>query len=224
MDRSHRACTLLLLSLLLAPALPAAQDRLFRDGRWEFTLTSSYQFPQGLDFEGGTRMETSGRLGFGMRLGYDYGEHFTLSFGGLWQYVDYDADLAADAAAGGTVRVSTSYNQWAGWGEGDFNLLKGPVTPFLTAGLGWSVFEPGVPAELPHSGCYWDPWYGRRCTCDYPSRQIGAFSYKAGLGLRWDVNPMFFMRFGYEEQWHQLDHSDGDAGFGVARLDLGFFF
>jgi hypothetical protein len=150
-----------------------------------------------------------------------------LTVSGVFQgsFTDYDADIALTGPPPGTLRASSSFGQWTTWFGGDLNALKGPVTPYLSGALGYSWFDPAGPVGLPpRTGCWWDPWYGYTCSRYYPTDPVGAFSYRAGLGLRWDVNPKFFMRAGYERQWHQLPSSEGDPGIGTVKVDFGFFF
>jgi hypothetical protein len=223
MIRTLRAFSVLTLVILATPAPLQAQNAFGRDGRWEYTITPIYSLPSGIDFEGGTHMDASGELGLAMGLGYNYGERWTVSVVFQGGIVDYDADFATGDPSG-PIRVSGSYGQWTTWCAGDINLLDGPVTPYVSGALGYSWFDVGVPDGLPHMGCWWDPWYGYICSHYYPTMGVDAFSYKAGLGLRIDFNIKFFLRAGYEMQWHQLSTTEGDAGIGVWKVDFGFFF
>ena len=223
MTRNFRALSFLVAVLLVTPAL-FAQNTFGRDARWEFTLSPLYSLSTGIDFEGGSQMDTSDELGFAMGLGYNFGERLNLNFGFQWGSIDYDADIVDAENPANNARISGSYDQWTTWFGGEFNFLDRPITPFVSGGIGWSWFDTNIPNGLPQTGCYWDPWYGYICYNYYPTKTVDAFSYKAGLGLRWDVNPKFFMKAGYEMQLHQLSNADGDPDFGVIKVDFGFFF
>lgn len=213
--------TALLVALALAlPAVAGAQT-FDRAERWDFTVTPYYQGSTTLEADDDSKLDTSGELGFALGFGYNLNNHLNLNFTAQWASVDYDSVIYSIDNPGSYAEIEGEYAQWSTFVGADYNFMAGPITPYATGGLGYSWFDTNVPSGLPSTGCWWDPWYGYVCTTTYPTHVVDGFSYKAGLGVRFDVNPRFFVKAGYEMQWHDLDR--GTADFGVWKVDLGFF-
>lgn len=206
--------------LVLGAGVAQAQDR---EGHWEFTLSPLYQFSENIDFEGGSTVKTESDLGFELGFGYNLTEMFNLGFGFDWYSVGYDANVATDTP-GSFTQINGTYDTWIGFGSATANLMEGPFVPYVTAGIGWSYIDTGIPDGLPVSGCYWDPWFGYICGTTYPTKSSDSFTYNLGVGLRYQFNPSFFMRAGYDMRWLDLGNADGTPGFSQARLDFGWMF
>ena len=208
-----------MLALLFGATTASAQSR---EGRWEFTLGTNYQLGSTQDFDGGSTLETDDDFGFVMTTGYNITESLATSFGLNWQSVGYDATVIQDG--GGELGISGGYDAWVLSANLIFNLMEGPLTPFVGAGIGYTWIDTNIPNGLPQTGCWWDPWYGYICSTYYPTKSIDAFAYQAMLGLRYSFNPSTFLRLTYTSQWLQLDKADGSPRFDVAGLEIGWMF
>jgi len=210
----------LTLALLAGATAANAQSR---EDRWEFSLGAFYQLGADLDFEGGSTVATDDDFGFLLTTGYNFSDKLETSFGFQYGGIGYDADVVQED--GDITGISGSYDNWALSANVILNLMDGPLTPYVGAGIGWTWIDTNVPNGLPTTGCWWDPWYGYICYTDYPTKSTDAFSYQATLGLRYEFdNDMTFMRFGYTSQWLQLDNADGTPRFDVIGLEIGWMF
>jgi opacity protein-like surface antigen len=210
----------LVLVLVAGATTASAQDR---EGRWEFTLGTLYQLGTSIDAESGGRVETDDDFGLSVGAGYNFTDKLATSFGMQWAGIGYGADVFDED--GNPFRVSGSYDTWALSGNVVFNLMDGPLTPYVGAGIGWTWVDTNVPSGLPSTVCWWDPWWGYVCYTDYPTKTTDAFSYQATVGLRYTFdNDMTFLRFGYTSQWQEFESADGTPRFDVIGLEVGWMF
>jgi opacity protein-like surface antigen len=217
-----RAMSLAGLTLVLLAGATAAGAQ-SREDRWEFTLGANYQLGADLDFDGGSTVATDDDFGFLLTTGYNFSDKLETSFAFQYAGIGYDADVVQDD--GDIVGISGSYDTWALSANAIINLMDGPLTPYVGAGIGWTWIDTNVPNGLPSTGCWWDPWYGYICYTTYPTKSSDAFSYQATLGLRYEFpNDMTFMRFGYTSQWLALDNSNGTPRFDVIGVEIGWMF
>jgi opacity protein-like surface antigen len=231
MNRSRRLfrqpSTWLVLVLVAVVGAGTAQAQGYagdREGHWEFTLAPLYQMSNHIDFDGGSKIDTDSEFGFGLGFGYNLNEQFTLGFGFDWYSVSYDANVVTDATPPSSVGISGDYNSWLTWANLTFNLAEGPLVPYVTAGIGWSFIDTNVPSGRPVEGCYWDPWWGYICGSYYPTKTTNNFSYNAGVGLRYQWNPRFFTKLGYQMSWLDLGKAKGTPSFDQIRLDFGWLY
>ena len=209
----------LMLGLLVIATTASAQAR---EGRWDFTLGTSYQLGANLNFEGGSTIDTDDDFGFLLTTGYHISDRLETSFGLNWNSVGYDATVVQDG--GGTVGITGSYDSWAMSANLLFNLTDGPFVPFVGAGIGWTWIDTNIPNGLPTTGCWWDPWWGYVCYTSYPTAGTDSFSYQAMLGLRYEFNSSSFLRLMYGSKWMDLGDSNGTPRFDVIGLEFGWMF
>lgn len=193
-----------------------------REGHWEFTLAPLYQMSNSIDFEGGDHVKTDAELGFGLGFGYNMSDQFALNFGFDWYSVSYDANVIKQD--GGTANISGAYDQWLTYVNLTFNLAEGPFVPYITGGIGYSFIDTNIPDGRPIDGCYWDPWWGYICGSYYPTKTSSDFSYNAGIGIRYQFNPRFYTRLGYQMTWLDLGKANGSPYFDQIRLDFGWLY
>lgn len=203
-------------------AIATSADAQSREGRWEFTIGTNYQLSGEADFEGGSNIETDNEFGFTMTTGYHLSDQLMTNFGFQWTPVGYDATIVDED--NNTRGISGTYDAWALSANLILNLSDGPITPFLGAGIGYTLIDTNVPNGLPTTGCYWDPWWGYICYTDYPTKTSDAFSYQALAGLRWAFNPSTFLRLTYNSQWIQLSGAEGTPRFDTVALEVGWLF
>lgn len=219
--RFTRMITVAGLALALLAGATAA-DAQSREGRWEFTLGGAYQLGADLDFEGGSTLETDDELAFIMSTGYNISDSLTATFGFGWAGVDYNANVVKED--GGVTGISGEFDNWNLNAGLLFNLMEGPLTPFIGASIGYAWIDTNIPNGLPSTGCYWDPWWGYICYTDYPTKTESAFTYAAALGLRYHFNPGTFMRLTYTSQWMDLGQATSTPRFDILGVSVGWLF
>jgi opacity protein-like surface antigen len=209
--------------LALAPAAFAQSSN--RDKTWEFEFDVNYQDSYSLDFKGGSSADTDSAWGFSVGANYHYNDRLELQFLVDWLRVDYDSTvvsgntppLASYSVRGTMDTITPRIN-------GVFNFLEGPITPYVSAGIGWAFIDTNIPQGPPQTGCWWDPWWGYLCSTYQNTKNTDAFAYQAGLGVRWDMSPAMSWRLGYEKQWYDVGTTTSTPGFDQLRLGFGYKF
>jgi opacity protein-like surface antigen len=174
-----------------------------RDTGWEFGGELIYQDSVDFDSDGGSSASLDSDLGIALTFGYRISERLELTFGLDWNNIDYTADLVADPPIGNITGVSVdgeleAFTPRVGV---NFNFLEGPITPYVSGMIGYAFIDTNIPNGPPQTGCWWDPWYGQICGTWQDTRSTEDFVYGAGVGVRWDVNDAWSMRFGYDKRW-----------------------
>jgi len=194
--------------------LSAGANAQSRGEGWEFGADLLYQNSNDVEFDGGTTVAFDSDIGFSLWGGYRFSERLEVQFGLDWTNVDYDAGLVDED--GDIIGVSGEIEAFTPFIKGNFNFIDGPFTPYVSAGIGWSFIDTNIPDGRPQTGCWWDPWYGYICTTVQDTRTSDAFTYNAGLGVRWDLSTGYSLRLAYEKQWYDLENASPD--FDVFRL------
>jgi opacity protein-like surface antigen len=223
---SHRTTVSLVAAAVLVLGAGLAQAQVGysgeRQGHWEFSLSPLYQSSNNIDFEGGTTVDIDSELGWELGFGYNLTDQFNLGFGFDWYSPSYDANVVTET--GSLTRVTGDYSDWVMYASGTWNMMEGPWVPYLTAQIGYSYIDTGIPSGLPQNVCWWDPWYGYICGTTYPTKTSDSFTYGAGLGVRFQVNPSFYMRAGYDMRWMDIGKATSTPSFDQFRLDFGWMF
>ena len=202
--------------------MPAFQGRA---GKWEFMLEPTYVGSTTVDMTGGTKIDVSDDLGFGFGFGYNFTGNLALHLDTRWASMNYKATIATvDRTTGAEGTTTTSGYLDTGTVALDltYYLLKGPVTPFIMGGTGWTMVDSNISAGPPQNVCWYDPWYGYVCDSYQSTYYKDMFSYNVGVGVRWDVVPGFFLRGLVGMQWLNADSGTIDTTGG--RVDIGFMF
>jgi opacity protein-like surface antigen len=84
----------------------------------------------------------------------------------------------------------------------DVNILKGPLTPVITGGIGYINFSGGEEVSFSETD----------------------FSYNIGRGLRWDIAKDSFIKALYRAIWTQLEGSDKSLRFDSIGIIVGYMF
>jgi len=210
---------ILSVALLVGASTARAEDR---EERWESAFGVLYQLGADLDFDGGSTVSTKDDFGFSLLGGYNINEHLATTFGFQWTGIGYNANVIKDD--GSAVAASGSYDTWAITGNLVYNFLEGPITPYVSAGLGWTWLDTNIPNGAPVTGCWWDPWYGYVCYTTYPTETRNGFSYQASLGVRWDFNYSTFSRLAWTSQWMDMGSATSTPRFDVISLEIGWMF
>jgi hypothetical protein len=230
MIRSHRFIAALgVAGVLATTSLAAAQGATppfqGRAGKWEFMLSPQYVGSTTADMAGGSKIDASADMGFGFGFGYNFTENLALHLNTAWSSMNYKATIATvdrTTGAEGTATTSGYLDTGTVALNLTYYLLKGPVTPFLMAGTGWTMVDSNISAGPPENYCWYDPWYGYVCDSYQSTYYKDMFSYNVGIGARWDVVPGFFLRGLVGMQWLNTDSETIDTTGG--RVDIGFMF
>ncbi len=215
-------------TLLLSLSIPAANSAEWwepgsakRAGKWETNIGLYISGSESEDGLNNSSIDVDTGYGFGFGIGYNFSDHLALRFDGSWVRPDYDAIL--DTEDEGLVEISHRLSMFNGQFNGVWNILDGPFTPYLQAGVGWTYIDSNVADGPPSTGCWWDPWWGYICAPFYSTYSDTNFSWNVGAGLRYELGRGMFVRGAWERT-----HIDGGSGvdpeFDAYRFELGWMF
>ena len=217
---------LVVLGLALGSAAAAAQSLSpgHRAGTYEFYLFPVFTQGETKTFEGGTSARTDNGYGFGFGFARNFTAHWNGAVEFAWGETYYRTTMQpAPGNPGQAINssgvIDTSTLRFAG----SWNMLSGPVTPFLTGGLGWTHIYTDVPAGPPQNSCWYYPWWGPVCTTYIPTQNTTKFSYNFGGGVRWDVGP-YLVRGLVNAQRVDIGGAEGKDYWTQFRLDFGMRF
>ena len=193
---------------LLTPSMGIAQEPRDAAG-WDWGLDVLYQTSADADFNGGTSLHIKDGFGLGISFGRRFNPKFDLQFALEIKELQYGGVLVStqvpglSADAHGKMEVVTPRLNVV------YNFRTAALTPYVSAGAGWSFIDTNLPAVGQEAlGCWWDPWGGPTCQPDFRrSRRQDAFTYQAGVGLRWVLSESYALRASYEKVWLDLDEA-----------------
>ncbi len=139
-------------------------------------------------------------FGFGTEFGFH--DHFGMSWDLFFGATDMIAEVANIELEGDTVVLGTDINLL-------IYLLKTPVTPVITAGIGYISFT--------------GDWDAGSSSVDTTFSETN-FSGNLGVGVRWDAKNGFFGQVLYRNTWTQLEDMDDSSKFGGISIALGTTF
>ena len=207
----------------LAMAQSAAAQSADREGRWESRIGALFLNSSDADFEGGTTAEFDSDTGFRFGFAYHYTDNLEVGLNLGVGTTDYRADVAGDEPGEFfAVRGELEYTTFTL--DGTYNMLAGPFSPFLTAGIGWSWADTNIATGPPETGCWWDPWWGYVCTSFQDTRTIDGFSYGVGVGARYDVTETVMVLGSYRINWIDFDKAESTPDFDGFELSFGWKF
>ncbi len=200
------------------------RDEAIRKGKWEILLSPQYTLAKNLGFTGGTTAKVDDTWGFGLQIGYNFNEHWNLAGYFSWSEPDYHAVVQPAPGNSGPARnISGSLQMNTFGGVLTYNVLSGPLTPYVEGSLAGTYINTDIADGPPIVGCYWDPWFGYICGATQPTKSGTFMTYGVGGGLRWDINRFLLIRGGVRQQWIDISNT-GIPGFTTFKLDIGFKF
>jgi len=218
--------------LLLALALLAASSTLhaqrfnkpkeydgLRDGTWEASLLVGNQASLDVTGDGGSTVAIDSQLGWGITMGWNMTPHWNFSYRFFMANPNYTATLVPDQPDAQPLVFSYDLDRYSNQVNASYNFLRGPLTPYVSAGIGWTNIDSNVPEGPPATGCWWDPWWGYICYTEYSTYSTSGFSYNLGLGLRWDINGAFWLRGAWNREFYSADR--GNLDFETMTLEAG---
>jgi len=194
-----------------------------RAGRWEGAVQLRYQDYEPIRFNSAITLNPSSSWGAGFSVGYNLDPYLNLSFEIVGDSADYHGTVqTGSASSSGTVDGSLDNS------TGQFNVtyhwFDSAVTPFVSAGLGWTYIDSRIIKSYAGTECWYHPWYGTVCDDVYKTYNDTMFSYNAALGIRWDLSDNIFMRGSVGRQWIYMDATSSHPAIDFGRLELGMMF
>jgi len=218
----NRMMIMSILMVLIIPQWSEAQifyDRnQERTGKWGFAMQTRYTTSRDFSGEGGSALKLDDNLGWGFGVDYHLHRNFELGMAFNWRSIRYTAsvidgdDPSSTSDYVGTMSVSTMAI------NGAWNVLDGPITPYVNGSLGWTLFDSNVVSGLT-SGCWYDPLWGYTCGTFPTTYGRDTVTTSLGLGGRFQLNQAFYIRAGYEYGWIGEGSIDGTH---MLRIDFGF--
>lgn len=197
-----------------------------RAGEWNLSLEVLYLGSENLSggSEPGQQVSSLGindDWGFGFGFGYNFTNHLALSFDMNFLRPRYNATLVPEDPADGPETFSHHMDMFNGLVKGTYNLIDGPITPFVDLSAGFTYIDSNVADRPPTTGCWWDPWWGYICQTFTSTYSDTRFNYGGGVGIRWDINRDMFLRASYSIMKVDFGKTS-DPEFGMGRLEIGW--
>jgi opacity protein-like surface antigen len=220
----RRVALLLSLIVILAAVAAEAQPtsstlgrrQMGRAGQWDFSLQTRYTASQNYANDNGSALWLKDDLGLGFGFGYHLDERFNLGMAFTWRSIRYDA-TAVDPDDGSLHGYNGTMDTGTVAIAGDWNLLPGRFTPYVSGSLGWMLIDTNIVAGI-GSGCWYDPWLGYVCGSYVSTYGVDSGFASLGAGVRWQMAESVFMRVGYDHGW--LDAGPVDDT-NMLRIDIG---
>jgi opacity protein-like surface antigen len=220
---THKLTLLIAALALAATSLPTQAQS--RTDKWDFSIQLKHSDSKTINGGSGSSAQIDGVTGFGLGLAYNFNEHLSLGGDFDWTNPDYHATVTpAVGNANAAYKVNGSLSSSSLHGVLTWNFLSGPVTPFVSGGLGGTWVITDIPAGPPINVCWWDPWWGYYCGSSVPVRSGSFFSYNASAGMRFDLDRRWSLRAQVTEQWVDVGGSVGMPSTLQYRVDLGYRF
>ena len=197
-----------------------AQAQQSRDGKWEFGLTLGNVSGETVTGNNGSYIDSGSSTAYGLSVGYNFSKRLALSGEIFWATPNYRASLVPDDGVGTPIEINHEMDLFNYALKGTFNLLEGPITPFLEAGFGWTNFDSNVSDSPPITGCWWDPFWGYICETFYSTYSKTQESYSLAGGLRWDMNNSMSLKGSYGTHEVKIDNAAEDLSIDVWRVDV----
>ena len=201
----------------LAPAFVAAEGP-SREAGWDFGADIVYQLSGDAKFDGGTQLDFDDDVGLALNFGYRFTPRIELQFGIDWNTVNYHGVLQSASIPGITANVHGDWESFTPHINGVFNLMDGPLTPYIAGGIGWSFIDTNIPTGQVSIGCWWDPWWGQICTPYQATLSTDQLTYQAALGVRWDFGEESSLKFGWEKTWFDMEHASSTPSWDQVKL------
>jgi opacity protein-like surface antigen len=123
-----------------------------------------------------------------------------------------------------TTTVSHRLSQFNGRIIGTFNMMDGPLVPYIDAGFGWTYVDSNVADGPPTTGCWWHPWWGYICSNFWNTYSSTETSYGVGLGLRYEIRGGSFIKGSYNYWKLNSGGASDDFDLGSFRVEYGWNF
>ena len=194
-----------------------------RSDMWEFGLIISDMSSEALSADMGSSIAIDGDTGFGLSVAYNISNRFAVGADFIWSSAKYTAVLTPDGPGIPEV-INHKMDLFTYTFTGTWNLLDGPLTPYLEANYGWTNIDSNIADQPPITGCWWDPWWGYVCDTFYSTYSKTRTSYGGAAGLRWDSGNGWTLKASYGFLEIDTSKATEKANMDVIRVDLAWLF
>ena len=190
---------------------------------WEFGLIISDMSSEALSADMGSSIAIDGDTGFGLSVAYNISNRFAVGADFIWSSPKYTAVLTPDGPGLPEV-INHKMDLFTYTFTGTWNLLDGPLTPYLEANYGWTNIDSNIADQPPITGCWWDSWWGYVCDTFYSTYSKTRTSYGGAAGLRWDSGNGWTLKASYGFLEIDTSKATEKANMDVIRVDLAWLF
>lgn len=189
-----------------------------RKGHVEFVFGPQFHGGEIIHFDGGAEVEIDTSVGSSFSFGYNFTDHYTVNIEFSWNYLNFTGERMLSTGAMQTISgvLDTSVTQV----NLLYNILEGPITPFVGGGMGVAYIISNIPTDPTSGACWWDPLSGYDCGAYQPTHTSTNFAFNIEGGLRWDISRVLFLRASVNHLWIDLDNT-GIPGFTSGKFRVG---
>jgi hypothetical protein len=211
--------------LIIASTLISMNAHAFSDSRakkWTFFLAPQFTNSKLLQFDNGAEADINERSSLGFGIGYNINHHIELGVLFAASNSNYTGTRIFEDGSEPEKFTANLYTSSLNFAF-TYNILKAPFTPYVSANIGSTFIDSGIPTGNISTGCWWDPWWGYICTpvaLTYTSTEI---NYGAGVGLRYDFNRKLYIKGGVAKNYIELNSSN-TPDFTTYQFIFGFMF
>ena len=193
-----------------------------RDGRFEASVLLAYQNGTDESSEGGSSLAIDSSAGWGVSFGWNWTAKLNLSYRLMANQPKYVAVIVPEDPEELPQSFDHKMSKYSHQLNATYNLMRGPFTPFVAGGIGWTKLDSNIASGPPQTGCWWDPWWGYICFGEWNTFSTSKFSYNLGVGVRWDINNAVFSRAAYSREFLSL--KNGSLNFDTVTVEVGLMF
>ncbi len=214
-----------LFTLLCSLSANAASLNYFdsRAEKWEFFFTPTMVNSKVLQYDNGAEASINQYSALGFGFGYNLNQHLELSMLFSSASANYTGTRIIDDGSNTPEKfLANMYTSKLDFGF-TYNLLSTAFTPYISANLGSTYIDSGIPTGDIGNICWWDPWWGYICSPAALTYTSTAFNYGAGVGLRYDFNRKLYIKGGVAKNYLDLNSSN-TPDFTSYQFVFGFMF
>jgi len=212
--------------ILLLTFFSQQSSAAFHDSRaekWEFFLAPTLTNSKLLQFDNGAEADINKRSGLGFGMGYNLNKHIELSLLFAASNANYTGTRILDDGSNKPEKFTSNlYTSKLDFGF-TYNLLSSALTPYISANIGSTYIDSGIPTGNIGTICWWDPWWGYICSPHAQTFTSTEFHYGAGIGLRYDFNRKLYIKAGVAQNYLDISSSN-TPDFTTYQFVFGFMF
>ena len=193
-----------------------------RSEKWEFFLAPQFINSKLLQFDNGAEADINERSSLGFGLGYNINHHIELSMLFAASNSNYSGKRIFEDGSEPEKFTANLYTSSINFAF-TYNFLSTPFTPYVSANIGSTLIDSGIPTGDIITGCWWDPWWGYICSPRAQTYTSTEFNYGAGIGLRYDFNRKLYIKGGVATNIINID-SRNTADFTTYQFTFGLMF